>query len=110
MLEVFDIWGKINKMCHSKDVLLRDATVKMKKKYEKYWGKPGLLNMLLLMSSVLDPRYKLRYVNWSINDNFSEVEAKELRDLLEARFINCLQSIVMWGKGLKVVHSRITLI
>jgi len=38
-----------------------------------------------LMSSVLDPRYKLRYVNWSINDNFSEVEAKELRDLLEAR-------------------------
>ena len=97
MLEVFDIWGKINKMCHSKDVLLRDATVKMKKKYEKYWGKPGLLNMLL-MSSVLDPRYKLRYVNWSINDNFSEVEAKELRDLLEARFINCLQSIVMWGQ------------
>lgn len=48
MLEVFDIGGKINKMCHSKDVLLRDATVKMKKKYEKYWGKPVLLTHVVV--------------------------------------------------------------
>ena len=63
-----------------KDVFLRGMVVKMRKIYDKYRGKPGLLNMLLLMPYVLHPMYTLKYVNRSINDNFNLVKAKELKD------------------------------
>ena len=43
---------------------------KMEKKYEKYWAEPTKLNMLLLIVVVLDPRYKMRYMNWAIDQLF----------------------------------------
>ena len=42
----------------------------MRKKYEKYWGEPNKFNILLLIVVVLDPRYKMSYMNWAINQLF----------------------------------------
>ncbi|XP_062113299.1 uncharacterized protein LOC133824435 [Humulus lupulus] len=35
----------------------------MKVKYDKYWGKIDECNETLIISLVLDPRYKLKYLN-----------------------------------------------
>ncbi|PNX70960.1 HAT family dimerization domain containing protein, partial [Trifolium pratense] len=55
MLEVFEIGSQINKMCDSDDAFLESMALKMRKKYDRYWGKIEQLNMLLLISTVLDP-------------------------------------------------------
>ena len=42
--------------------LLRKMTNYMKNKFEKYWGNFDNMNHLLYVGLVLDPQYKLRYL------------------------------------------------
>ncbi|KAJ1384805.1 hAT-like transposase, RNase-H fold [Sesbania bispinosa] len=62
----------------------------MKTKYDKYWGNPDKLNMLLLIALVLDPRYKMKFIHWLINLNFDSDDASNLKNNVEA----CLTSLV----------------
>jgi hypothetical protein len=55
--------------------------------------------MLLMISTVLDPRYKLKYVNWSIDDNFKPPEAKELKELLETNLYQLFAEYSGVGQG-----------
>ena len=45
---------------------------KWKKNNGRYWGEPNKFNMLLIFV-VLDPRYKMSYMNWAI-DQLSDPE------------------------------------
>nr|KYP72582.1 Putative AC9 transposase [Cajanus cajan] len=63
MFEAFGIGIKIKQMCASKDVIISMMAENMKKKYEKYWGNPNRLNMLLLIALVLHPIYKLKFMH-----------------------------------------------
>ena len=45
--------------CESKDVGIKSMAGKMKTKYTKCWGDLDILNILLLIVVVIDPRYKL---------------------------------------------------
>jgi len=56
----------------------------IEKKYEKYWGEPNKLNMLLLIVVVVDPRYKMRYLNWEI-DQFFDLEMTNNGCVLKSR-------------------------
>ncbi|XP_054780792.1 zinc finger BED domain-containing protein DAYSLEEPER-like [Prosopis cineraria] len=47
----------------SDDPLLREMSLSMKSKYDKYWGAADNLNPLLIIAVILDPRYKLAYIN-----------------------------------------------
>ena len=47
----------------------------MKMKYDKYWGDPNSLNMLLLIALVLDPRHKLKFIIWYADNHFGSDEA-----------------------------------
>ena len=38
--------------------------VEMKNKYDKYWGSIENINLMLFVAVVLDPRYKLKYVQF----------------------------------------------
>ncbi|KAK2418082.1 zinc finger BED domain-containing protein RICESLEEPER [Trifolium repens] len=40
------------------------VALNMREKYDKYWGGYEKLNMLLLISFVLDPRQKMVYANF----------------------------------------------
>jgi len=40
---------------------VRTKVEKMKKKYDRYWGNPDKLNMLLMIALVLHSRYKLQF-------------------------------------------------
>jgi len=52
------------------NTIMADVGIDMKVKYDKYWGKIENINQLLYFGVVLDPRYKLRYVDWSFNDMY----------------------------------------
>ncbi|KAF7124301.1 hypothetical protein RHSIM_Rhsim12G0168900 [Rhododendron simsii] len=41
---------------------------KMLTKFDKYWGKVEKINMLLMITIVLDPRYKFRYVKFCFSE------------------------------------------
>ncbi|CAL1376781.1 unnamed protein product [Linum trigynum] len=45
---------------------------KMKMKYEKYWGDVGKMNKLLYISTVMDPRYKLGFVDFALKRVYPE--------------------------------------
>ncbi|KAH9698484.1 hypothetical protein KPL71_024023 [Citrus sinensis] len=68
------------------DLVLSKMATSMKNKYDKYWGSIDSLNNLLLISVILDPRYKLKYVTFFFEDIFviDEVEKKseEVKNLL----------------------------
>lgn len=57
-------------MCESKDKNINMMAKRMRKIYDKYLENLSGLNMLLLIAVVFDPRYKMEYANWSINQSF----------------------------------------
>ncbi|KAG5054287.1 hypothetical protein JHK85_006797 [Glycine max] len=85
--EAFGIGMKIREMSTSRGVNMsvRTMTVHMKEKY--YWGNLDRINMLLMISLVLHPSYKLKFMNWLIAEIFDgewgELTCK-LRDKVES--------------------------
>ncbi|XP_027915765.1 uncharacterized protein LOC114175202 [Vigna unguiculata] len=53
--------------------------MRMKGKYDKYWGNPNGINILLLIAVVLDPRSKLDIVNYFIDYIFESSMASGLK-------------------------------
>ena len=51
---------------------------RMRVEYDKYQGTPNVINILLLIVVVLDPRCKVKYVNHFVNYLFNENQTNEL--------------------------------
>ena len=49
---------------------LDNMAYQMKAKYDKYWTNIDNINVLLLITLVLDPRCQLDYVEWMIRTNY----------------------------------------
>ncbi|XP_020967541.1 zinc finger BED domain-containing protein DAYSLEEPER-like [Arachis ipaensis] len=45
---------------------------KMKVKHDKYWGNLRNMNMMIFVAMVLDPRYKIKFVEWSFQRLFEK--------------------------------------
>ena len=60
--EVCAIEQLLRDWSRSSDPYLSLMAMKMKDKFDKYWGNIDKMNMMLLVAVVLDPRYKLMYV------------------------------------------------
>jgi len=59
---------------------------RMKVKFDKYWEnieKPENLNMLLFIAIVLDPKYKMRYVNFILSKSYGSLLGKLKVDNVE---------------------------
>ncbi|XP_052736562.1 zinc finger BED domain-containing protein RICESLEEPER 3-like [Vigna angularis] len=82
MKEVFGIGKRIRQYSKSSDVSIKLMAMRMKGKYEKYWGNPNGINILLLIVVVLDPRSKLDFVNYFIDYLFESSMASELKSKL----------------------------
>ncbi|XP_057797898.1 zinc finger BED domain-containing protein RICESLEEPER 2-like [Salvia miltiorrhiza] len=55
------------------DEFIRVMIKKMKEKFDKYWGN---CNLLMAIGSILDPRFKMRLVDFAFNKIYNEVEAR----------------------------------
>ena len=60
--------------------LLRKMADYMKNKFEKYWGNFNNMNHLLYVGLVLDPRYKLQFLEYcfcTLNENQKAIDMAE---------------------------------
>ncbi|XP_070035283.1 zinc finger BED domain-containing protein RICESLEEPER 2-like [Nicotiana tomentosiformis] len=84
-LEIF-YQNFIQKYSHSEDSILSVMAEKMKVKFKKYWSTFESMNKLLFVAVVLDPRYKLKYVEFLFNKCYGSLEggqhSKKVMDTL----------------------------
>ena len=74
-IEICNIYQELNELIDDDEEseLLRSMAKNMKVKYDKYWGKLDQCNEALLIALVLDPRYKLEYLNCCFSDIYDVV-------------------------------------
>nr|KJB25738.1 hypothetical protein B456_004G207100 [Gossypium raimondii] len=65
--------------------------IKMKEKYDKYWGDIDKMNLLIFVACVLDPRQKLNYLEFALSEMSSSEKACEMMQKLKESF-TCSQS------------------
>ncbi|KAH1046336.1 hypothetical protein J1N35_037120 [Gossypium stocksii] len=76
------------------DILLRDVqlnsnvdfsvmAIKMKEKYDKYWGDIDKMNLLMFVACVLEPRQKLKYLEFALSEMSSSKKASEMMQKLK---------------------------
>ncbi|KAI4324016.1 hypothetical protein L6164_023584 [Bauhinia variegata] len=68
------------------DCVLGTMACNMRNKFDKYWGKIENISPLIYISIVLDPRYKLEYVNFICDANYEIGTAT----LLKKKIVNTL--------------------
>ncbi|KAL4291636.1 hypothetical protein GQ457_14G015420 [Hibiscus cannabinus] len=68
--EIFDIGYTINRYLDDSNVGLKSMARQMKMKFDKYWENVNNVNVLMFIALVLDPRHKLRYVEWIVRRSY----------------------------------------
>ncbi|XP_019195806.1 PREDICTED: zinc finger BED domain-containing protein RICESLEEPER 2-like [Ipomoea nil] len=72
--------------------LIRNMIEKMKTKFDKYWGD---CNLLMAIGAILDPRYKMRLVNFAFNQiynaNDARINVTKVKDALYDLFYEYVQ-------------------
>ncbi|KAM3301601.1 hypothetical protein P3S67_016103 [Capsicum chacoense] len=70
---------------------------KMKVKFDNYWGDFSDMNILLFVAAVLDPRYKIKYVEFVFKKYYNSVEGykkcDKVQDTLNSLYANYKSSI-----------------
>ncbi|XP_015932594.1 zinc finger BED domain-containing protein RICESLEEPER 3-like [Arachis duranensis] len=70
--EIASVASQLTSWSHNQSDLLGSMACAMKHKYDKYWGPVDKFNPLLLVAVVLDPRYKLDYLCWCLEDVYDK--------------------------------------
>ncbi|KAD4179532.1 hypothetical protein E3N88_28123 [Mikania micrantha] len=91
LIEIFKVKKEISNAFISDDAFLKNMSVPMHDKFEKYWGEIGVL---MSIASILDPRFKLVSVEWTferlypISERDSRVEDvySKLKSLFQKYF------------------------
>ncbi|XP_021714705.1 zinc finger BED domain-containing protein RICESLEEPER 2-like [Chenopodium quinoa] len=78
--ELVGISVLIKKKVMSNDVRVSLMASGMKKKHDKYWENVDNVNLLLYIAVILDPRRKMGYTKWAINQLYDSEKAKYLCD------------------------------
>ncbi|KAK3212240.1 hypothetical protein Dsin_016946 [Dipteronia sinensis] len=85
-----EIHAELKTLSGNEDDLLSKTSTNMKRKFDKYWGSFETIPKLLIISIVLDPRYKLHYVSFCFDELYGsekvEEMTKEIKDLLQGLY------------------------
>ncbi|KAG8491347.1 hypothetical protein CXB51_014524 [Gossypium anomalum] len=57
--------------------------IKMKEKYDKYWGDIDKMNLLMFVACVLDPKQKLKHLEFALSEMSSSEKACEMMQKLK---------------------------
>ncbi|XP_057730888.1 zinc finger BED domain-containing protein RICESLEEPER 2-like [Arachis stenosperma] len=93
--------------CGSRDPLLGSMVERMKLKYDKYWGNIKNINMMIFVAVVLDPRYKLKFVNFSFEKLYDKDDADFLGAKVKETFSNMFDCYVSANNGGRSFTSAI---
>ena len=64
--EICEVKQELLILSEDPDNLMCQMVASMEKKFDKYWGNPEKMNIIMFLGLVLDPRYKLDYVQHCI--------------------------------------------
>ncbi|KAJ7956761.1 Zinc finger BED domain-containing protein RICESLEEPER 2-like [Quillaja saponaria] len=82
------ILSKLQQWClERKDLSLQSMASSMKLKHDKYWGDLDCINHIHFMGVVLDPRYKLKFVERVFENLFGIAKAAEMAGRVKATFV-----------------------
>ena len=76
--EIVEIHARLTQLSKSNDTLLSSMANRMKIKFAKYWEDASKINKLLFIAVVLDPRFKLKYVEFCLFEIYDMKKASEL--------------------------------
>lgn len=82
-LEICEVKQELDVLSKDYDSLLGNMAASMKKKFDKYWGDPEKMNVVLFLGIVLDPRYKLEYLALCFSYIYEEPVAKRMLKSIE---------------------------
>ena len=68
--ELSTVYDHLQGYCEDDDYILSTMAMRMKSKYDKYWGHLDNINLMLFVTIVLDPRYKLDALEFWLNDDY----------------------------------------
>ncbi|KAH7841364.1 hypothetical protein Vadar_028912 [Vaccinium darrowii] len=72
LTEVWRIKQTLDKCSEEGEEYLQTMALKMKAKFDKYWGE---CNLLMALGAALDPRYKMKLVGFCFPEIYNEVDA-----------------------------------
>ncbi|KAL5578901.1 hypothetical protein UlMin_011343 [Ulmus minor] len=98
--EICELHNQINELNQNDDNLLSKMVSNMKLKFDKYWGNPESMNLLVFLAIVLDPRYKMGYVKYSLGF-FYDAQTVPSVTLLNEQTLNRLLDV--YGGGSKLI-------
>uniref|UniRef100_A0A803L3M6 Uncharacterized protein n=1 Tax=Chenopodium quinoa TaxID=63459 RepID=A0A803L3M6_CHEQI len=89
--EITDVDCLLEDWCESSNEDFKNMALKMKEKCDKYWGDPKKLNVMMFVSTILDPRYKWECVEYGISQMYESDVAlvvctrvkKAIKDMLD---------------------------
>ncbi|GJU66983.1 zinc finger BED domain-containing protein RICESLEEPER 2-like protein [Tanacetum coccineum] len=91
--ELYGIKEELDELLLDASDCKKDMATEMKKKFDKYWGS---CNLLISVGAVLDPRYKMKLIDFSFKAIYSEDEAtnqkKIVRDTLDELYAEYVEA------------------
>uniref|UniRef100_A0A6N2LGG6 BED-type domain-containing protein n=1 Tax=Salix viminalis TaxID=40686 RepID=A0A6N2LGG6_SALVM len=75
--ELIYMHSNLSKLCKSRDNILSGMAMN-DVKFEKYWGYDANQNFILYVANVLDPRFKLKYVQFCFGELYDYHQARDL--------------------------------
>ena len=70
--DIVDVKGHLDALSVAKDSTICSMARSMRTKFDKYWGNSDRVNHMLFLGTVLDPRYKLEYVEHCLQFIYSD--------------------------------------
>ena len=79
--EICKIHTSLKNLARNEHPLLHDMALSMKMKFDKYWETTAKINKLLIVSTILDPRRKMRFASvcFGILFDNDDVKIEEMR-------------------------------
>ncbi|XP_031253173.1 zinc finger BED domain-containing protein RICESLEEPER 2-like [Pistacia vera] len=84
------------------DEFIQSMIWKMKEKFDKYWGE---CNLLMAVAAVLDPRLKMRVIQWSFPKMYPEREARANIDVVRDALYEVYREYADASKALTVARA-----
>ena len=72
LYEISDLSFLLDEMQSSSDIFIMNMGMNMKQKFHKYWREPEKMNYIIFIVIILDPRYKIEFLKFSIDQMYGE--------------------------------------
>ncbi|XP_055962336.1 zinc finger BED domain-containing protein RICESLEEPER 2-like [Mercurialis annua] len=83
--EICDLSIMLDGMLSSDDIEIRQMGRKMRDKFNKYWGDPQKMNLLIFFAHVFDPTSKMKHLLFALSSLFGSDQGKVLFETVNCK-------------------------